>query len=119
MSAHEAGGKLAQLAGGYDFSMFEYWASDYAGHKQNMDWAIEQLEAFDSVLEGLVKNWNMGEDLILITSDHGNMEDLSTRRHTHAKVPGLVIGLEHQRFTDGLTDLTGIAPRIRDLILPT
>jgi 2,3-bisphosphoglycerate-independent phosphoglycerate mutase len=59
----------------------------------------------------------MDEDLILITSDHGNMEDLSTRRHTDAKVPGLVIGGKHQRFTDGLTDLTGIAPRIRDSIL--
>ena len=117
MSAHEAGEKLAELAQGYDFSMFEYWASDYAGHKQNMDWAIEQLEVFDGVLEGLVKNWDLDDDLILITSDHGNMEDLSTRRHTDAKVPGLVIGAERQRFTDGLTDLTGIAPRIRDLIL--
>jgi 2,3-bisphosphoglycerate-independent phosphoglycerate mutase len=117
MSAHEAGEKLAGLAQGYDFSMFEYWASDYAGHKQNMDWAIEQLEVFDGVLEGLVKNWDLDSDLILITSDHGNMEDLSTRRHTDAKVPGLVIGAKRQRFTDGLTDLTGIAPRIRDLIL--
>ena len=113
MSAHEAGEKLAGLAQGYDFSMFEYWASDYAGHKQNMDWAVEQLEVFDGVLEGLVKNWNLEDDLILVTSDHGNMEDLSTRRHTDAKVPGLVIGAKHKSFTDGLIDLTGIAPRIR------
>ena len=90
---NEAGEKLAALAQGYDFSMFEYWASDYAGHKQNMDWAIEQLETFDGVLDGLVKSWNLDKDLILITSDHGNMEDLSTRRHTDAKVPGLVIGV--------------------------
>ncbi len=117
MSAREAGKKLAGLAQGYDFSMFEYWASDYAGHKQNMDWAIEQLDVFDGVLESLVKNWNLDDDLVLITSDHGNMEDLSTRRHTDAKVPGLVIGMKHQRFTDGLIDLTGIAPRIRDFLL--
>jgi hypothetical protein len=117
MSAHESGEMLAELAGGYDFSMFEYWASDYAGHKQNMDWAVEQLEVFDGVLEGLVKNWNLDEDLILITSDHGNMEDLSTRRHTDAKVPGLVIGRKNKTFKVGLTDLTGIAPRIRDFLL--
>ncbi len=117
MSAHEAGEKLAKLAGDYDFSLFEYWASDYAGHKQNTDWALEQLEVFDDVLEGLVKNWNLDKDLILITSDHGNMEDLSTRRHTDARVPGLVIGAKHKAFADGLTDLTGIAPRIRDFLL--
>jgi phosphopentomutase len=82
-----------------------------------MDWAVEQLETFDGVLEGLVKNWDTDSDLILVTSDHGNMEDLSTRRHTDAKVPVLVIGEKHQRFTNGLADLTGIAPRIRDVIL--
>ena len=116
-SAHEAGAKLAGLAQAYDFSMFEYWASDYAGHKQNMGWAIEQMEVFDGVLEGLIEAWNMDEDLILVTSDHGNMEDLSTRRHTDAKVPGLIIGEKHKTFAEGLRDLTGIAPKIRQYVL--
>lgn len=116
-SARESGEKLAELARRYDFSLFEYWASDYAGHKQDMPWAIEQLEVFDGVLQGLVKAWDMDGDLILVTSDHGNMEDLSTRRHTGAKVPGLVIGKKHQSFVEGLTDLTGIAPRIKKHIL--
>jgi bisphosphoglycerate-independent phosphoglycerate mutase (AlkP superfamily) len=75
------------------------------------------MEAFDGVLQGLVKSWDMNEDLILVTSDHGNMEDLSTRRHTDAKVPGLVLGKKHQSFADGLTDLTDIAPRIRKAVL--
>ena len=117
MSAFEAGTKLAELARGYDFSMFEYWASDYAGHKQNMDWAVEQLETFDRVLEGLVQSWDTVEDLILVTSDHGNMEDLSTRRHTDAKVPGLVIGKQRAAFTENLNTLTDIAPKIRSSIL--
>jgi hypothetical protein len=117
MPALEAGKKLAELAGGYDFSMFEYWASDYAGHKQNMDWAVEQMDTFDGVLAGLVESWDMDAGLILITSDHGNMEDLSTRRHTDAKVPALVIGKRREAFTEGLTALTDIAPRVRAEIL--
>ena len=116
-SAVEAGAKLAELAQGYDFSLFEYWASDYAGHKQDMGSALEQMKIFDGVLKGLVQAWDMDKDLILVTSDHGNMEDLSTRRHTDAKVPGLVIGEQHKKFAEGLVDLAGIAPKIKEQIL--
>jgi hypothetical protein len=113
MDPGHAGQKLGTLAKEYDFSLFEYWASDYAGHKQEMDNAIHLMETFDEILGGLVENW--GDDgLILVTSDHGNMEDLSTRRHTDADVPALVIGKKSARdeFTRDMNDLTDIAPAI-------
>ncbi len=118
-SPYQAGVLLADLAGGYDFSMFEYWPSDYAGHKQDMDWAVRQMETFDAVLNGLLDTWDQDQGLILVTSDHGNMEDLSTRRHTDVNVPGMVIGSQPGRdaFTTGLTDLTHIAPRIASAVL--
>jgi len=108
-----AGTLLAQLAAGYDFSLFEYWSTDYAGHKQDMSWAARQLEMFDQVLQGLLSASD-AEQITLVTSDHGNMADLSTRRHTAAPVPALLIGPARQRsdFTDGLRDLSGIAPAI-------
>ena len=109
-----AGRLLASLAQAHDFSFFEFWASDYAGHKQEMDEAIRILQHFDGVLGGLLAAWDDQEGLILITSDHGNMEDLSTRRHTANPVPGLVIGAPQlrARFVEGLTDLAGVAPAI-------
>lgn len=112
MDPHQAGQKLGHLAKEYDFSLFEYWASDYAGHKQEMENAIQQMEIFDEVLAGLLKDWDDG--LILVTSDHGNMEDLSTRRHTDADVPALVFGDRSAReeFTRDMKDLTDIAPAI-------
>jgi hypothetical protein len=113
MDPHQAGRKLASLAMEYDFSLFEYWASDYAGHKQQMDTAVRLIETFDGVLGGLVDE--MGDDLlVLVTSDHGNMEDMSTRRHTDADVPALVIGEKATRetFTHDMKNLTHIAPAI-------
>jgi hypothetical protein len=112
MDAVHAGRNLASLAKEYDFSLFEYWASDYAGHKQQMEDAISLMETFDGVLGGLTGAWDDG--LILVTSDHGNMDDLSTRKHTSANVPALVIGEKTARaeFTRGMTDLTHIAPAI-------
>src|SRR5215217_71066 len=113
MDAHQAGRKLGALAKEYDFSLFEYWASDYAGHRQELDNAIHLMETFDEVLGGLVQDLG-NDDLIRFTSDHGNMEDLSTRRHTEAHVPELVIGNKSARdeFTRDMKALTDIAPAI-------
>ena len=113
MDAARAGEKLASLAKEYDFSLFEYWASDYAGHKQQMDNAISLMETFDGVVGGLTDAWDE-DGLILVTSDHGNMDDLSTRKHTDADVPALVIGNKTARaeFTRDMKDLTDIAPAI-------
>jgi len=112
-----AGSKLSALAQKFDFSFFEYWASDYAGHKQDMPWAVKQLEVFDGVLKGLLADWDMTNDLILLTSDHGNMEDLGTRKHTAAYVPLLLFGSKKNRdaFAD-VSDLTGVAPAISKLL---
>jgi 2,3-bisphosphoglycerate-independent phosphoglycerate mutase len=118
LTPNAAGRKTAELAAQYDFAFFEYWASDYAGHKQDMGAACALLETFDAILGGLLDAWDDSRGLILITSDHGNLEDLSTRRHTDAKVPGLVIGSKSAReaFTEGLTDLTGVTPAIQKTI---
>jgi hypothetical protein len=118
MDAPQAGYKLAELSREYDFALFEYWASDYAGHKQQMETAIELMETFDGVLGGLVEAWD-DDGLILVTSDHGNMEDLLTRRHTDAHVPALVIGNKDAReeFTKGMSDLTHVAPAIWQTVM--
>lgn len=116
----QAGKLMAQLAATYDFCLFEYWSTDYAGHKQDMGWALRQLYVLDAVLGGLI-GASDDEQLVLLTSDHGNMEDLSTRRHTLAPVPALIIGSSGARaeFAKGLLDLTGVAPAIRRLLTPT
>ena len=117
-SPEEAGKQLAKLGLAEDFSLFEYWLSDYAGHQQNMDQAVDLLKTFDRMLGGLLEDWQDDQGLILLTSDHGNLEDLGTRRHTGNPVPALLIGSPSQRqqFTRDLKDLTGIAPRIWEFL---
>lgn len=119
MTSSQAGVRLAELSIEYDLAFFEYWLSDYAGHSQDMRGAQALLTAFDQMLGGLLESWADKEGLILITSDHGNMEDLSTRRHTANPVPALIIGDPKLRaeFVAELTDITDIAPAILRLIL--
>ena len=118
LSAEEAGKRLADLSKQYDFAFFEYWLSDYAGHGQDMDAAVRLLEIADVVLGGLLEAWDEDKGLVLLTSDHGNLEDLSTRRHTPNPVPLLLIGdKKARRLFDGVTDLAGVAPAIKKVIM--
>jgi len=57
--------------------------------------------------------------LLLITSDHGNLEDLSTHHHTLNPAPALLVGAPEMRrsFTQGLKDLTDVAPAILRLLV--
>jgi 2,3-bisphosphoglycerate-independent phosphoglycerate mutase len=114
LNPYQAGQRLARLAQENDFSFFEYWLSDYAGHGQDMEIACALLESFDQVIEGLMDAWDQQSGMLLLTSDHGNMEDLSTRRHTANPVPALLVGpaLARRVFCSGLRDLTDITPAI-------
>ena len=113
-----AGQRLASLAHEYDFSFFEYWLSDYAGHQQEMPAALSLLEQFDTVFGALCAEWDADNDLILLTSDHGNLEDLSTRRHTSNQVPLLLFGnpVARKAFSS-VTNLTQVAGKISQLLL--
>ncbi len=118
LSPAQAGHRLSRLADSLDFAFFEYWLSDVAGHQQDIDSACALLETFDQVLAGLLESWRDGEGLILICSDHGNLEDLRVRQHTLNPVPALAIGdLQLRReLTRGWRSLTDIAPAICRLL---
>lgn len=110
----EAGNLLADLSQGYDLAWFDFWPSDYTGHRGTMEQAVKLLESLDAVFDGLLRSWENRQDLIVVTSDHGNMEDLSHRGHTDNPVPALLIGPSHLRrnFAKSLVDLTNFAPAV-------
>lgn len=118
-SPGEAGTKLAELALEYDFSLFSTWITDEIGHRGPFERGVEILELFDGVMAGLLDVWNDDDGLIVITSDHGNMEDLSIRQHTENEVPTIVIGKERERFARNFTSLMDITPRTLEALLRT
>lgn len=109
-SAREAGRLLARLSRQYDFAFHSHWLTDRIGHRGTLERGVKTLERFDQVLIGLLEEWRADEGLIVITSDHGNMEDLGTRRHTLNDVPTVVIGMRAAEFAAGYQSLTDFAP---------
>jgi bisphosphoglycerate-independent phosphoglycerate mutase (AlkP superfamily) len=73
------------------------------------------LEVFDSVMAGMLEAWDDAEGVLIVTSDHGNMEDLSHGKHTENDVPTLVIGDARDVFRD-VHDLSDLVPRMGRLL---
>jgi 2,3-bisphosphoglycerate-independent phosphoglycerate mutase len=118
LSPREAGRHLARLALTMDFSVMDHWLTDYAGHRGDFSEAVRLLELMDGVLCGLMEE-GAGQALtIIITSDHGNMEDMSVRGHTRNCVPGIVVGPPDVRavFFRQAHDLTGFASAILEVV---
>lgn len=111
-SAEDCGVCLARIAREFAFCLFEYFQTDIAGHSRNMDLSPLRLHQVDRFLNSLLIATDLDEDLVLVTSDHGNVEDLSTRSHTTNAVPVLAFGRGYRAFLDGLESLVQVTPRI-------
>jgi hypothetical protein len=115
---HEAGVKMVELSRRYDFAFFANWFTDVIGHRGTVDEGVQMLELFDDVMAGALDVWDDDEGLIIVTSDHGNMEDLDNGgKHTENDVPTLIIGSEKDSFAEGLTTLADYVPRMARYLL--
>ncbi len=106
----EAGARLASLAQAHSLALLEHWPTDLTGHRQDMEQAVELLEQLDGVVQGVLDNWDWENGTVLITSDHGNVEDLGSRNHTTNPVPTIAIGRGHREMTASICNLTDVAP---------
>ncbi len=94
----------------YDFTLFEFFISDLAGHSMDMEQAVQVLERLDRFLEKLLTLMNLENEVLVIASDHGNIEDLSVSTHTTNPVPVFFI-TEMQRNIH-IEKITDIYPAI-------
>ena len=112
VTPHEAGKHLWNISAAHDFTLFEYWLPDHAGHSRNMAEAVEILERFDGLLAGLLEDFDERDSLLVIISDHGNIEDLTTKTHTRNSVPCITYGKGHKEFAGKIRNLTHLAPTL-------
>lgn len=114
LTPQEAGRRLARLASKYNVTLFECYLPDFAGHKQEMEQALEVLQIVDGFIEGIL-NEKDEEITLVMSSDHGNIEDLGRKTHTFNPVPLLAVGPHASAFRN-IEDITGITPVIVELI---
>ena len=116
ITAHIAGENLMRLAQQFDFTAFEYAPTDIVGHKEDRGDILAVLNEVDEFWGGIVAQMNLETDLVIITSDHGNIEDWSVKGHTLNPVPTILIGARRQEAAQKIRALTDIAPTIVELL---
>lgn len=88
----EAGRVLAALADDHAFTLFEFFQTDKAGHARDRDKAAAELLKLEAFMNALLAAVDLTRTVVVLTSDHGNIEDLSTKSHTLNPVPTLTFG---------------------------
>ncbi len=115
-SPSEAGAILADLTETNRFTLYEYFITDKIGHAQNFEWAKTYLPPLAAFVSEILRLVDLETTTVILTSDHGNIEDLSIRTHTLNDVPTIVWGRRKAEAAGRIKDLSDITPTILDLL---
>jgi 2,3-bisphosphoglycerate-independent phosphoglycerate mutase len=110
----EAATVLALIAGENRFTLYEYFITDKAGHNQDMAAAQVVLRNLAALVRAVLAGIDLRRTSVILTSDHGNIEDLSSRNHTLNAVPTIVWGHDRERIASRIKSLADITPAIVD-----
>lgn len=110
ITPEQAAERLYSISRAYDFTLFEHFMTDIVGHAMDMDMAVGVIEVLDRFLGSLTELVDPDEDTVLITSDHGNIEDITVRTHTLNPVPTIILGRVPGSGRADIKSLTDITP---------
>jgi 2,3-bisphosphoglycerate-independent phosphoglycerate mutase len=103
--------RLAALAADHPLTYLDVWVTDQVGHRAELATATALVERLDRFVAALLEALPSRVTLV-VTSDHGNLEDALDRRHTRAEVPLIAVGPGADAFA-GARDLRDVAPAVR------
>ncbi|HXG91931.1 MAG TPA: hypothetical protein VNN73_06115 [Blastocatellia bacterium] len=111
----EAGARLARIAASHDFTLYEHFITDRIGHDRNRELAREHLLRLTRFVRAAIESADLNRQTIVITSDHGNIEDITTRSHTMNPVATLAFGVARAFVASRVRALTDITPAIVEI----
>lgn len=107
----KAAENMLRIIRNFDFVFFEYFLTDFYGHHQDREKIIAICNNLNRFIGWLWKIVDRNTTNVLIVSDHGNVEDLSTKTHTFNKVPLILLSRDRQAmdlFVSNIRSLTDI-----------
>jgi 2,3-bisphosphoglycerate-independent phosphoglycerate mutase len=115
-TAAEAAAVLARIVKENRFTLYEYFITDKIGHAQDMRAAKAVLQNLSRFVRELLDQLDLDQTSVILTSDHGNIEDLSSRNHTLNAVPTIVWGAKRKTIAPRIINLSDITPVVIDTL---
>jgi 2,3-bisphosphoglycerate-independent phosphoglycerate mutase len=116
MTPEQAGANLARVAAEHHFTLYEHFITDRIGHERDRDLAYklvrEHIPRLTRFVRAALEASDLTQQTVMITSDHGNIEDHSTRVHTLNPVATLAFGPQREFIAARVKSLTDITPAI-------
>ena len=112
ISPARAAEHLFDLACANDFTLYEFFQTDVAGHSMSDARACAVLRVYDRFLAALVRYVDAAGLTLVLTSDHGNIEDLNEHGHTRNPVPFVAYGPHEKALRDRVHSLVDVTPAI-------
>ncbi|HEX8735267.1 MAG TPA: hypothetical protein VF721_08105 [Pyrinomonadaceae bacterium] len=115
-SPDEAAAIVVKLAANHRFVLYEHFMTDKIGHERDFEKARILLPRLAEFIREVVAQADLKKTTVLLTSDHGNIEDLSVRQHTLNDVPTVVWGRKNRETAARIKSLADITPAIIGLL---
>lgn len=115
-SPFDAAEILSGLTKTFRFVLYEHFITDKIGHDQDFEKAKEHLPKLAGFIRDTLKKIDLENTTFILTSDHGNIEDLSIRNHTLNDVPTIVWGRKKVEIAERIKNLADITPAILHLL---
>jgi bisphosphoglycerate-independent phosphoglycerate mutase (AlkP superfamily) len=115
-SASDGAEILAGLASSHAFTLYEHFLTDKIGHDRDLERARMHLPILARLINETLSRIDLEKTTFILTSDHGNIEDLSVRNHTLNDVPTIIWGRKKEETAARISDLADITPAIVGLL---
>jgi 2,3-bisphosphoglycerate-independent phosphoglycerate mutase len=113
-SPEKAAEIIFNTARDFDLLLYEFFQTDMYGHGFSLEECMDLIRDLNRLIKHLVSLMDGEKDTLLITSDHGNLEDSLTPMHTANPVPLIAWGRDAEDLRQCIDNLSEIAPAIVD-----
>ncbi len=112
----EAAQILISITRKHDFTLYEHFLTDILAHQGDEGAIARHLAELGRFIRALIKGIEDRPLMLIITSDHGNIEDNLTRTHTRNPVPLLWRGADSLDVDSLPQDIAGVTPWVLRLL---
>ena len=115
-SPSEAAAILADLTAKHRFTLYEHFITDKIGHARDFAAAARHLPELAEFVRETLTLVDLKKTTVILTSDHGNIENLAIKNHTLNQVPTVIWGNGKHLAIAGIKDLADITPTIIEIL---